>query len=131
MTYEIRHPGPSISTIWWSHQLVGLRVAALSEAKARAWDQLCDADPALVPWFLDSLDTRRGDTFWKVDDHDGPPKQRRTRTGNLTVYISVDDLLVDDPAPVLLQLLMTTMAARAELDGIEPPPGAATRPGGA
>ncbi len=127
MRYHIRHPGPSISTIWWSDRLIGQRLTAVMEAEARAWDHLCDADPALVPWFLSSLDARRGETMWKVDDHLGPPKVRRTKAGDLTVYISVDELFVADAVPVLQQLTMWTLTMRAELDGFDPPPDALAR----
>lgn len=128
MSYEIRHEGPSISTIWWSERLVGPMVAGLGDSWAEAWDQLCDEDAAMGPWFSDSLDARSGDTMWQIDDHVGPPRLRRTRSGRLTVYISVDDLLVDDVVPVLQQLTLWTLTMRAELDGIDPPPGAVTPP---
>lgn len=131
MTHEMRHEGPSISIIWWSERLVGPMVAELGDACAQGWDQICDEEPAMGQWFSDSMGARREDTMWKIDDHVGPPRLRRTRAGRLTVHISVDDLLVDDVVPVLQQLTLWTLTVRAELDGIEPPPGAVTRPGGA
>lgn len=49
MSYEIRHEGLSISTIWWSERPVGTMVAGLGDSWAEAWDQLCDEDATMGP----------------------------------------------------------------------------------
>ena len=65
MSYEIRHEGPSISTIWWSERLVGTMVAGLGDSWAEGRSdgtpscvrrrQAAQTDPAgAVPWTTSS-----------------------------------------------------------------------------
>lgn len=125
MSYKARHSGPVISDILWSGRMVhDDHAARYTESRLIAWDDLCDADPEFVEWFDSSFEQRRGDVMWKVDDHAGAPRSRVTKSGDLVVHISADDLLGHDLVPRLKELILWTLSKRAELDGHSTPPDA-------
>lgn len=122
MNYRPRHPGPSISVIYLSDTLIGETGDELSGRLLEAWDALCDENAALSEWFAQTIDSRGGETVWRLDDHLGDPKVRRTKSGNLTLSVAAESLLVDRSYDSVQALMMYTLKLRAEMDGVLAPP---------
>ena len=124
--YSPRHPGPDVSTIWFQEPGGVNEVWLLTDAMARAWDDLLHEHPPFRQWFLThrAALTPPSDagTFLQVNDA-GSEKFTRGRTGNLTLHTPVAPLRKSDlPEVEFRRLLVRLVSRRAALTGLAPPP---------